>query len=99
MVKFFCDIDDWVFPLCFHYTMVGNRHRPWTFKVEFLCFALVICIIERIRSIVDEAIIASVHELIEYLHYNDIQDLDEEEFSVRVRRLIFESDPAYCLPF
>lgn len=55
--------------------------------------------IERIRSIVDEAIIASVHELIEYLHYNDIQDLDEEEFSVRVRRLIFESDPAYCLPF
>lgn len=55
--------------------------------------------IERIRSIVDEAIITSVHELIEYLRCNDIQDLDEEEFSVRVRRLIFDADPAYCLPF
>lgn len=49
MIKFFCDIDDWVFPLCFHYTAVGNNHRPWTFKVEFLCFALVICIDEDSR--------------------------------------------------
>ena len=49
MIHFYFDIDDWVFPLCFRYTMVGNRHRPWTFKVEFLCFALVICIDEDSR--------------------------------------------------
>lgn len=49
MIKFFCDIDDWVFPLSFNYTMVGNNHRPWTFKIEFLCFAIVFCIDEDSR--------------------------------------------------
>ena len=35
-VAFYIDIDDWVFPLSFRYTAVGNNHRPWTFKIEFL---------------------------------------------------------------
>lgn len=49
MIQFYCDIDEWVFPLCFRYSTVGNRHRPWTFMVEFLCFSLVVCIDEDSR--------------------------------------------------
>lgn len=45
-VVFYIDIDDWVFPLSFRYTAVGNNHRPWTFKIEFLCFSLLFCIDE-----------------------------------------------------
>lgn len=43
-VVFYLDIDHWVFPLAFQYDTVGNNHRPWTFKIEFLCFSLVFCI-------------------------------------------------------
>lgn len=39
-IVFYVDIDEWVFPLSLHYTAVGNNHRPWTFKIEFLCFSL-----------------------------------------------------------
>lgn len=49
MIKFYCDIDDWYFPICFHYTAVGNNHRPWTFSIRFLCFELVFCIDEDSR--------------------------------------------------
>lgn len=55
--------------------------------------------IERINNIVSAAISVAVHELIEYLRCNDIQDLDEEEFSVRIHELIFNADPMAYLPF
>lgn len=55
--------------------------------------------IERINNIVSAATTAAVHELIEYLRSNDIQDLDEEEFSARVQELIFNADPMAQLPF
>lgn len=37
---------------------------------------------------IDIALTTAVHELIEYLRYQDIQALDEEEFLLRVRELI-----------
>lgn len=40
-VVFYLDIDEWVFPLSFRYETIGNRHRPWTLKIELLCFSLV----------------------------------------------------------
>ena len=40
-VVFCFDIDEWVFPLCFRYESVGNDHRPWIVRIEFLCFSLV----------------------------------------------------------
>lgn len=49
MIHFRFDIDNWVFPLCFRYTLVGHDHRPWTFRIEFLCFALTLCIDEDSR--------------------------------------------------
>lgn len=55
--------------------------------------------IERINNIVSAAITTAVHELIEYLHSNDIQGLDEEEFSARIQELIFNADPSVYLPF
>lgn len=55
--------------------------------------------IERINNIVSAATTAAVHELIEYLRSNDIQDLDEEEFSARVQELIFNADPMAQMPF
>lgn len=55
--------------------------------------------IERINNIVSAATTAAVHELSEYLRSNDIQDLDEEEFSARVQELIFNADPMAQLPF
>lgn len=55
--------------------------------------------IECINNIVSAATTAAVHELIEYLRSNDIQDLDEEEFSARVQELIFNADPMAQLPF
>lgn len=55
--------------------------------------------IERINSIVSAAITTAVHELIEYLRYNDIQTINEEEFSVKVHELIFNADPMAYVPF
>lgn len=55
--------------------------------------------IERINSIVGAAITTAVHELIEYLRYNDIQTINEEEFSVKVHELIFNADPMAYVPF
>lgn len=43
------DTTNWYFPICFHYTTVGNNHRPWTFQINFLCFSLIICIDEDSR--------------------------------------------------
>ena len=40
-VKFYLDTSHWVFPLSFCYDTVGNRHRPWMFKIGFLCFELI----------------------------------------------------------
>ena len=45
-IKFYCDTSSWVFPLCLHLTCVGNRHRPYTFSIDFLCFRLIVCIDE-----------------------------------------------------
>lgn len=55
--------------------------------------------IERINIIVGAAITTAVHELIEYLRCNDIQDINEKEFSDRVHELIFGVDPSAYLPF
>lgn len=41
-----------------------------------------------IENKIDIALTTAVHELIEYLRYQDIQALDEEEFLLRVRALI-----------
>lgn len=49
MFRFDFDITCWDFPICFRYTTVGNNHRPWTFQIGFLCFALTICIDEDSR--------------------------------------------------
>ena len=50
MFKFKFDITQWNFPICFHYTTVGNNHRPWTFQIGFLCFDFTICIDEDSRQ-------------------------------------------------
>ena len=41
-----------------------------------------------VENKIDIALTTTVHELIEYLRYQDIQALDEEEFLLRVRELI-----------
>ena len=41
-----------------------------------------------VENKIDIALTTAVHELIEYLRYQDIQALDEEEFFLRVRELI-----------
>lgn len=50
LVCIYCDSAHWAFPLCFHYTTVGNRHRPWSFRIEFLCFGLVLGLNEYSRQ-------------------------------------------------
>lgn len=49
-VTFWFDPDEWCFPLSFHYSMVGNRHRPWAFRIDFLCFTLILNIHEDLRE-------------------------------------------------
>lgn len=44
--------------------------------------------VTNIENKIDIALTTAVHELIEYLRYQDIQALDEEEFLLRVRELI-----------
>jgi hypothetical protein len=39
-IVLYFDMSNWYFPLCFIYETVGNRHRPWIFKVGFLCLEL-----------------------------------------------------------
>lgn len=41
-----------------------------------------------VENKIDIALTTAVHELIEYLRYQDVQALDEEEFLLRVRELI-----------
>lgn len=41
-----------------------------------------------VENKIDIALTTAVHELIEYLRYQDIQALDEEEFLLRVREFI-----------
>lgn len=55
--------------------------------------------LKRLEAIMDAAISKAVHELIEYLRYEDIQSLDEKEFAVEVKRLIWDADPQAYLPF
>lgn len=50
LIEFYFDIDDWFFPVSFQYTTIGNRHRPWTFRIGFLCFELIICIHEDAKT-------------------------------------------------
>lgn len=52
--------------------------------------------ISRLETVVEAAITTAVHELIDYLRHDDIQSLDEQEFTEAVKRLIFEAD---VLPF
>lgn len=48
-IIFYCDIDHWSFPVVIQYKTFGNRHRPWSFRIEFLCFGLVIGLNEESR--------------------------------------------------
>jgi len=54
--------------------------------------------LERISAALNAAITTAVHELIDFLRYEDIQALDEDEFVARVRELISASEPC-SLPF
>jgi len=45
-IKFYADTWEWVFPISIQLDLVGNNHRPYTFKIMFLCFTLVFCIDE-----------------------------------------------------
>ena len=49
MFDFRFNLTEWYFPLCFHYSTVGNNHRPWTFQIMFLCFQFTIRIDEDSR--------------------------------------------------
>lgn len=44
--------------------------------------------ISRLENNVESAVTTLIHELIEYLRCNDIQSLDEAEFSARLRELL-----------
>ena len=39
-IKFFIDVDDWVFPISINLKLVGNDHRPYCLLISFLCFTL-----------------------------------------------------------
>lgn len=45
-LRFWIDTSDWVFPVIFHLTCVGNDNRPYTFSLDLLCFRLIFCIDE-----------------------------------------------------
>ena len=45
-IKFVADVGTWIFPISLHLTCVGNRNRPYTFSIDFLCFRLIVCIDE-----------------------------------------------------
>jgi len=53
--------------------------------------------INRRDNAVQTAIMTAVHELIDYLRHDDIQFLDEEEFSKRIKDLLWEQPTE--LPF
>lgn len=49
IIKFFTDMDKWVFPMSIELNLVGNNHRPYNVTINFLCFSLVFCIDEDAR--------------------------------------------------
>jgi len=53
--------------------------------------------VERLERIMETAIATAVHELIDYLRHDDIQSLDEEEFFIKIRDLLWDESTA--LPF
>jgi len=53
--------------------------------------------ISRLDNIIQAATTTAVHELIDYLRHDDIQSLDEEEFSRKIRDLLWDESTA--LPF
>lgn len=54
--------------------------------------------INRLDDIVEAAITTAVHELIDYLRHDDIQNLDEAEFADAVKKLICKAEED-VLPF
>ncbi len=45
-LKFNINISEWVLPVSFHLSCVGNNKRPYTLSLDFLCFRLILCIDE-----------------------------------------------------
>ena len=54
--------------------------------------------IEQLKDAVGKAAPVIIHEMKEYLIHNDIQDLDENDFTDRLHSLIF-APVEYALPF
>lgn len=42
IIELWLDTFEWVFPLSFRYQTFGNRKRPWSFYISFLCFEMII---------------------------------------------------------
>ena len=42
VIELWLDTFEWVFPLSFRYQTFGNRKRPWSFCINFLCFEMII---------------------------------------------------------
>lgn len=55
--------------------------------------------VNRLDDIVEAAITTAVHELIDYLRHDDIQNLDEAEFADAVKKLIYKAEEEAVLPF
>lgn len=55
--------------------------------------------VNRLNDIVEAAITTAVHELIDYLRHDDIQNLDEAEFADAVKGLIFKAEEETILPY
>lgn len=55
--------------------------------------------VNRLDDIVEAAITTAVHELIDYLRHDDIQNLDEAEFADAVKKLICKAEEEAVLPF
>ena len=45
-IKFICDKSNFIFPIAFRWTGVGNNNRTWTVSLDFLWFSLIFCIDE-----------------------------------------------------
>lgn len=44
IIKFDVDIYTWILPIALELILAGNNHRPYNFRIRFLCFSLIICI-------------------------------------------------------
>ncbi len=46
-----------------------------------------------LKKSIEGAVTKAIHELIDYLRYNDVQQLDETEFAARLHELLYQEDP------